>query len=77
MGTEDLLRVEPEEGLEKVEDSIKVCNSFMNSYHVKKKDIRSMFKDGTPVVEWSFNDDLIFSRLKSYITRLSIIEVWK
>ena len=75
MGTEDLLRAEPEEGLEKVEDSIRVCQSFVSSYHAKKKDIPNMFKGDTPVVEWSFNDELIFSRLKSYTTRLCIIEV--
>jgi dynein heavy chain len=75
LNTEDILRVEPEEGLERVEDSIKVCNSFMESYHTKKGDIASHFKEGQPVVEWSFNDELIFSRLNSYLSRLHIVEV--
>ncbi len=73
--TEDLLRVEPEEGLEKVEDSIKTCQKFMKTYHDKKKDIARLFKEGVPVVEWDFNNQLIFARLNCYLERLTVVQV--
>ena len=47
----------------------------MESYHTKKGDIARHFKEGESVVEWSFNDQLIFARLKSYLSRLHIVEV--
>lgn len=75
LGTEELLRVEPEEGLDKVEEGIDVCQSFMKSYHNKKSDVAQHFKAEVPVVEWSFNDELIFSRLKTYLERLATVQV--
>ena len=76
LGTEDLLRDEPEEGLEMVQDSIKVCRSFMECYATKKSDIGRHFEPDVPVVQWSFNNELIFARLNVYIERLSIVKVW-
>lgn len=75
LATEDLLRAEPEEGLEKVEDGIKVCRSFMECYHNKKTDIAKHFKADMPVVEWSFNNELIFARLNVYLDRLCTVQV--
>ena len=64
-----------EEGLEKVQEAMNVCNSFMKSFYEKKGNISKLFKENVPVVEWSFNTQLIFSRLNQYIKRLSAIEV--
>lgn len=68
--------MEPEEGLEKIEDSIKTCHKFMKTYHDKRKDIARHFKEDVPVVEWDFNNTLIFARLNCYLERLAIVQVY-
>ncbi len=68
--------MEPEEGLDKVIEAIRVCSYYKKVYFTKKDNISSYFKDPeVPVVQWSFGPELIFARLNNFIKRLTTIEV--
>lgn len=67
--------MEPEEGLDKVKEAADVCRSYRSYYFKKKAKIAKLFKEDVPIVEWSFNTELIFARLDNFIERLTLIEV--
>ena len=66
--------MEPDEGLEKVADALKICCLYRDTFFVKKSGLQPYFKD-KPVVEWNFQASLIFSRLDRFIDQLKLIEV--
>lgn len=72
--SEEILRMEPDEGLEKVADTLKICCLYRETFFAKKTGLQPYFKD-KPVVEWNFQDSLIFSRIDRFIHQLNIIEV--
>jgi len=72
--SEEILRMEPDEGLEKVNISLKVCSLYRDTFFVKKKDLAVYFKE-KPVVPWNFAPSLIFSRLDRFIKQLQMIVV--
>ena len=67
--------MESEEGLEKVQDALKVCLSHKDNYHNHSGKLAQYFKGSTPVVEWSFQPALIFARLDQFLDQLGTIEV--
>lgn len=67
--------METEEGLEKVQDALKVCSSYKDNYHIHRGKLVQYFKGSTPVVEWSFQANLIFARLDRFLDHLGTIEV--
>ena len=67
--------METEEGLEKVQDALKVCSSYKDNYHIHRGKLTQYFKGSTPVVEWSFQPHLIFARLDRFLDHLATIEV--
>lgn len=67
--------MEPEEGVEKISDALKTCNTYKTSYYSHKEQLNTYFKDGDTVVEWQFEGDLIFSRVNKLISRLELINV--
>ena len=73
--TEEILRLEPEEGLEKVGEAIRVCRSYKDIYHDHRSNLASYFKGEQPVVTWEFQSSLVFSRFDRYVGQLSIVEV--
>ncbi len=58
-----------------MEDAINICLSFTSSYEGKKATVAQNFKEGVPVVEWSFNNKLIFARLDKLKECLMTIQV--
>ena len=68
------MRMEPDEGLEKLEDALKVCHLYRNLYFDKKVELAKYFKEKR-VIEWDFDSKLIFSRLDRFISQLKMIEV--
>ena len=72
--SEEVLRMEPDEGLEKVADALKICCVYRDTYFTKRSDLQPYFKD-KPVVEWDFQASLIFSRIDRFIEQLKLIEV--
>ena len=72
--TEEVLHMEPEEGLEKVQDALHVCRSYQTTYHDRRTNMGQYFKEGLPV-EWQFQPSLVFARLDSFMGQLANIQV--
>ena len=73
--TDEILHMETEEGLEKIQDALKVCSSYKETYHNHRGKLAQYFKGSTPVVEWSYQPNLIFARLDQFVEKLGTIEV--
>ena len=74
--TDEILHNEPEEGLEKLQDAMKVCRSYKVSYTDRRDMLSTYFKDPeVPMVEWSFQPAIVFSRLDMFLQQLATIEV--
>ena len=67
--------MESEEGLEKVQDALRVCSTYKETYHIHRGKLAQYFKSPKPVVEWSFQPNLIFARLDQFLDQLKTIEV--
>lgn len=72
--SEEILRMEPDEGLEKLADALKVCYLYRDTFFAKKVVLQPYFKEKS-VVEWDFDPNLIFSRFNRFIDQLKMIEV--
>lgn len=72
--TEEILRNEPEDGLERLQDALRVCRDYQSAYYDRRSNLAQYFKEG-PVVEWSFQSSLVFGRLDCFMTRLNTIGV--
>ena len=72
--SEEIIRMEPDEGLEKLGDALKICAHFKKLYFEKKSQLSVYFKE-QPVVEWNFKSSLIFTRMDLFINQMRLIEV--
>ena len=73
--SDEILHAESEEGLEKIQDAIKVCHSYKELYHDRRNNLAQYFKGATPVVEWSYEPSLVFARMDRFLKQLITIEV--
>lgn len=73
--SEEIIRMEPDEGLEKLGDALKICSHFKKLYFEKKSQLSVYFKE-QPVVEWNFKSSLIFTRMDMFINQMRLIEVY-
>ena len=74
--TDEILHIEPEEGIEKLQEAIKVCLSYKSSFSERRGMLATYFKDPeVPLVEWSFQPSLIFSKLDRFLEQLDVIDV--
>ena len=72
--SDEVIKMEPDEGLEKVADAKKLCKTFKDCFAEKRKTISTYFKDSPPV-EWEFQTDLIFQRFDRFMERVDTVEV--
>lgn len=72
--SEEIIRMEPDEGLEKLRDALKICSLFKSLYFEKKSQLSSYFKE-LPVVEWNFKSSLVFTRMDMFTNQMKLIEV--
>ena len=74
--TDEILHIEPEEGIEKLQEAIKVCLSYKSSFSERRGTLATYFKDPeVPLVEWSFQPSLVFSKLDRFLEQLDVIDV--
>ena len=66
--------MEPDEGLEKLADALKICHLYRDMYFTKRSGLQPYFKEKA-VIEWDFQPSLIFSRLDRFISQLNMMEV--
>ena len=72
--SDEVIRMEPDEGLEKVQETLKVCKVFKDTFVEKRRTIASYFKD-TPPVEWEFQSSLVFDRFDRFVERVVTVQV--
>ena len=73
--TDEILRMEPDDGLEKLADALKICQLYRDMYFTKRSGLQAYFKE-LAVVEWDFQPSLIFTRLDRFIEQLKMMEVF-
>ena len=66
--------MEPDDGLERLADALKVCRHFKHLFFEKKAQLSKYFKE-EPVAEWDFKSSLIFARMDVLISQMKLIEV--
>lgn len=67
--------MEPEEGLEKVEEALRVCRSYKDIYNDRREELYTYFKTGQQVMLWGFQSSLVFARFNEFMSKLSVVEV--
>ena len=72
--SEEILRMEPDEGLEKLRSALKICDCYRDTYQDRRTHLSEYFKEG-PVVEWDFQPSLVFARMDRMANQLKIIQV--
>eukprot|EP00731_Ephydatia_muelleri_P037632 Em0524g1a len=71
--SEEILRMDADEGLEKLRDAFRVLQCYKTTYYEQKGKLAQYFGD-RPVVLWEFQPLLVFSRLDKMIAQLRLIE---
>ena len=66
--------MEPDDGLERLTDALKICGQFERLFFEKKSQLSSYFKE-KPTVEWDFKSNLIFARMDVFIGQMKLIQV--
>ena len=66
--------MEPDEGLEKLKETLDLCQYYIDCYNNHRNNLDRYFKD-SPVIPWDFNSSLVFSRLDRFMHHLHLIEV--
>ena len=66
--------MEPEEGIERLQDALKICQCYQDTYHDRRSHLAQYFKE-RPVVEWDFQPGLVFARLERLMEQMCLIEV--
>ena len=66
--------MEPEEGIERLQDALKICQRYQDTYHDRRSHLAQYFKE-SPVVEWDFQPGLVFARLDRLMEQMRLIDV--
>ncbi len=73
--SEEILKMEPDEGLERLRDALKVCTGYVSTYHDRRSHLDEYFKGEEAVVGWEFRSTMVFARMDRLINQLMIIQV--
>lgn len=72
--SDEILRMEPDEGSEKLQLAFHVCRKYRENYEDRRAHLSDYFKE-EPVVEWDFEPSLVFARVDRFTCQLRLIEV--
>lgn len=72
---EELFKMELEEGVERVQMTIGVLQTFKQLFHAHRRNIPKYFRDAAAVRPWDFPPGLVFQRSDRIMERLRMIEV--
>ena len=67
--------MELEEGVERVQITISVLQSFKQLFHSHRQSIPQYYRPGETIKPWDFPAALVFSRTDRVLERLHMIEV--
>ena len=71
--SDEILRMEPDEALEKLSDAEKMCKVFVDVYNDRRKNLATYFKDG-PVIEWDFQSTIVFTRFDRFMAKIKQLQ---
>ena len=74
--SDEILRMEPDEALEKLADAEKMCKVFVDVYNDRRKNLATYFKDG-PVVDWDFQSNIVFTRFDKFMAQIRQLQARK
>ena len=72
--SDEILRMDPEEGIDMINCALKICRLYRDNFFTKKAGLAAYFRD-KPVVPWDFKSSLVFSRVDRFISQLQMIAV--
>ena len=68
--------MEVEEGLERVNVGMKVCNAFQDCFFQYKKKLQSyLVEDNCCIPTWNFDSILVFAKLQNFLQHIKNIQV--
>lgn len=70
------MKAEAEEGIEKVQEALNVCKSYVDTYQSRKINLRDYFKEKS-VIEWDFQSSVVFGHFEEFRERLKMIQVYR
>ncbi|KAI1899527.1 hypothetical protein AGOR_G00062710 [Albula goreensis] len=71
---EELFKMELEEGVERVQQTIQVIKSFKRTFHQHREKISQYYQGAGEVKPWDFPSSLVFQRTDCILERLLMIE---
>ncbi|XP_042303471.1 dynein axonemal heavy chain 9 [Sceloporus undulatus] len=74
LNSEDLLKGEPEESLDKVEEAFDIFNYFKQMFEERRENLNTYFQPGQEVKKWDFPSVMVFSQLDNFLERLHVVE---
>ena len=76
--SEELLRMEVEESLERLSVVEYVCIAYQQCFlHYKDKLPSYQVTENCPIPDWKFNSFLIFTRLQRFLDRIDALQVMR
>ena len=71
----EIFKSEAEEAYEKTQKAIEICSFFKETFEDVRRNIQKFFKEGQQVKQWEFANELVFTRMDQFISRLKTVEV--
>uniref|UniRef100_A0A670JPV6 Dynein axonemal heavy chain 9 n=1 Tax=Podarcis muralis TaxID=64176 RepID=A0A670JPV6_PODMU len=73
LNAEDLLKVETEESLGKVQTTFDIFNYFKQTFEERRDNLSTYFQPGLEAKEWDFPSIMVFARLDNFLERLHMV----
>jgi dynein heavy chain, axonemal len=70
----DLFKGEPDESMEKINQTVRALEAYQSSYEQYKNNMKNYFKNGEIVKEFDFAPKLVFTRWDLFMERVHIIQ---
>lgn len=71
----EIFKSEAEEAYEKTQKAIEICSFFKETFEDVRRNIQKFFKEEQQVKQWEFANELVFTRMDLFISRLKTVEV--
>jgi len=70
----DLFKGEPDESMEKINQTVHALEAYQNAYAHYKANLKNYFKNGEMVKEFDFAPKLVFAKWDMFMERVRIIQ---
>lgn len=70
----DLFKGEPDESMEKINQTVRSLQAYQTAYTTYKSKMKDYFKEGEPVKEFDFAPKLVFAKWDQFMERVRIIQ---